>query len=163
MMTDNHKSILLSVSILIAAIFISMGTTFYILYRINMEDEKIRLSVIAQSQARLLEAVANFDAQHSHAYPGGSSAATLSQFKAAHKAYKKFGKTGEFALGRRANGRLEFLWPAGTATRTCPTPFLSILRGRNRCKERWKAKMDAWWDWIIGASRSSRPMNPSWH
>lgn len=143
MMTDNHKSILLSVSILIAAIFISMGTTFYILYRINMEDEKIRLSVIAQSQARLLEAVANFDAQHSHAYPGGASAATLSQFKAAHKAYKKFGKTGEFALGRRADGRLEFLLASrhGDADLPHPIPFDSprakpmqrALEGENGC------------------------------
>ena len=142
-MTDNHKSTLLSVSILIAAILISMGTTFYILYRINMEDEKIRLSIIAQSQARLLEAVAHFDEQHSHAYPGGSSAATLSQFKAAHKAYKKFGKTGEFALGRRVNGRLEFLLASrhGDADLPHPIPFDSprakpmqrALEGENGC------------------------------
>lgn len=109
MMTDSHKSILLSVSVLITAILISMGTTFYILYRIHMEEEKVRLTLIAQSQARLLEAVARFDAAHSQAFPGGPFEATLSQFKAAHRIYKEFGKTGEFVLGRRADDRIMIL------------------------------------------------------
>ena len=109
MMTDNHKSILLSVSVLIAAIFISMGATFSILYRIHMDEERVRLTIIVQSQAKLLEAVARFDAQHSSAYPGGSFEATLSQFKDAHRLYKEFGKTGGFDLARRTDGRIEFL------------------------------------------------------
>lgn len=121
-MTDNQKSILLSVSVLIMAILISMAATFAILYRIHMEEETARLSLIAQTQARLLSAVARFDAVHSRSYPGGAFEATLSQFKDAYRIHREFGKTGEFVLARRSGDRAVFLLSSRQGDTDPPEP-----------------------------------------
>jgi PAS domain S-box-containing protein len=63
----------------------------------------------AQSQARLIEAVARFDATYSRDYPGGAVEATLAQIVDAHKHYKGFGKTGEFTLAKREGDHIVFL------------------------------------------------------
>lgn len=161
MMTDNHKSILLSVSVLITAMLISMGATFYILYRIHMDEERVRLTIIVQSQAKLLEAVARFDAQHSPNYPGGSFEATLSQFKEAHRAYKEFGKTGEFVLGHLADGGIEFLLTSRHGDKDLPDhipfdspwaePMRRALEGEHGCmvgQDYRGVKVLAAYEWI---------------
>jgi hypothetical protein len=67
----------------------------------------------AQSQARLIEAVARFDVSHemSHpgSYPGGPTTATLSQIIDAHDHYTGFGKTGEFTLSKKEGKNIVFL------------------------------------------------------
>lgn len=80
-----------------------------ILYNTAFARESGRLQAIAQSQARLIEAVARFDAVQSPDYPGGSRTATISQFVDAHKARNGFGRTGSFAIGERRNDRIVFL------------------------------------------------------
>jgi len=81
-------------SLLVAA------TTIWILYSAAFEEEQLRLVETAQSQARLIEAVARYDRFHNADHPGGWKEATLSQVKEAHLEYKGFGETGEFALAR---------------------------------------------------------------
>lgn len=80
-----------------------------ILYSTAFAREAARLEAVAQSQARLIEAVARFDAVQSPDYPGGSRIATISQFVDAHKARNGFGRTGSFAIGERQNDRIVFL------------------------------------------------------
>jgi PAS domain S-box-containing protein len=67
----------------------------------------------AQSQARLIEAIARFDVASAktspESYPGGPSVATLSQIIDAHGHYKGFGETGEFTLARREGDNIFFL------------------------------------------------------
>ena len=83
--------------------------SIFILYQTAFEEERSRLVEVAQSQARLMEAVARFDMQYSHNYPEGTEAATLSQFIDAHKRFEGFGQTGEFLLAREKENQIEFI------------------------------------------------------
>jgi signal transduction histidine kinase len=83
--------------------------SIFILYQTAYEEERSRLVEVAQSQARLMEAVAQFDMKYSHNYPEGTEAATLSQFIEAHKKFEGFGKSGEFLLARKENEQIVFI------------------------------------------------------
>jgi signal transduction histidine kinase len=83
--------------------------SIFILYQTAYEEERSRLVEVAQSQARLMEAVARFDMKYSHNYPEGTEAATLSQFIDAHKKFEGFGESGEFLLARKKEGQIVFL------------------------------------------------------
>ena len=74
------------------------------------------LQVTAQSQARLIEAVARYDATVADKLRNAdvgydASAATLGQIIDAHGHYEGFGGTGEFTLARR-DGAAGPLWPS---------------------------------------------------
>ena len=84
--------------------------TFYQLYSTAIGKEREWLQNTAKSQARLLEAVARFDAKYSREdHPSGAAAATISQIIDSHKHYKGFGKTGEFTLARREKDKIVYL------------------------------------------------------
>ena len=80
-----------------------------ILYHAALDEERARLVETAQSQARLMEAVARFDEVYSRDYPEGSEAATIVQIKDAHERYLGFGETGEFTLARRVGDDIVFV------------------------------------------------------
>ena len=80
-----------------------------ILYHAALDEERSRLVETAQSQARLMEAVARFDEVYSLAYPEGAKAATIAQIKDAHERYSGFGETGEFTLARRVGDDIVFV------------------------------------------------------
>jgi hypothetical protein len=84
---------------------ITIGT----LYRAAFNEEKARLVETAKSQARLIEAIARFDASYSTHYPKGPQEATLSQIADAHNHYRGSGETGEFTLARREDNKIVFL------------------------------------------------------
>jgi len=99
-----------------ALILIMMGVglvmtlvSIFVLYRTAYEEERSRLVEVAQSQARLMEAVARFDMKYSHNYPEGTEAATLSQFIDAHKRFEGFGDSGEFLLAREKENQIDFI------------------------------------------------------
>ena len=99
-----------------ALILIMMGVglimtlvSIFVLHRTAYEEERSRLVEVAQSQARLMEAVARFDMKYSHNYPEGTEAATLSQFIDAHKRFEGFGESGEFLLAREKENQIEFI------------------------------------------------------
>lgn len=74
------------------------------LYQSSLSQQRQRLVDTLRSQARLIEAVAQFDAGHSHSE--GSKAATISQIVDAHKAFSGLGETGEIFLTEQINGSL---------------------------------------------------------
>ena len=80
-----------------------------VLYQTSLEEERARLTEIAQSQARLIEAVARFDQVYSNDYPQGPIEATLSQIRDSHDHYEGFGQTGEFTLARLEGEQIVFL------------------------------------------------------
>jgi len=100
-MSTDHKRVVFLTLIMVVACASIISITMIILYDIHIEEVQARLVVTAQSQARLMEAVARFDAVYSKDYPGGSEKATLSQIINAHRDYKGFGETGEFTLAKR--------------------------------------------------------------
>ncbi len=86
------------------------GVSTYTLYRAAFAEQRARLVETAESQARLIEAVARFESLHDEdAHPEGWVAATLSQVIDWHKQYKGFGKTGEFTLAKRSGDQIVFL------------------------------------------------------
>jgi PAS domain S-box-containing protein len=77
-----------------------------------------------RSRARLIEAVARFDATYSATdLPGGPEAATLSQVVRAHGQFRGFGRTGEFTLARRDGDNIVFLLRHRHADLDSPKPI----------------------------------------
>lgn len=105
-----RKVVVYLVLILTAVSLVVTGIAGGALYRAAIAEERARLVEIAQSQARMIEAVARFDAAHSkHDHAGGAQGATLSQVVDAHSRYRGFGRTGEFTLARLEDDRIVFL------------------------------------------------------
>ena len=106
----NRKRILLLIIIMIVIVIGVTGFSLITLYKTAFEQLRDRLVEAAQSQARLVEAVARFDTQYStDDIPGGSFEATLSQIRDAHEHFKGFGETGEFTLAKRDGNSIVFL------------------------------------------------------
>ncbi|OAD22336.1 PAS/PAC sensor hybrid histidine kinase, partial [Candidatus Thiomargarita nelsonii] len=92
------------------AVCVLSVTLVWLLYDTAFEGQQERLVETAQSQARLIEAIAHFNAKHNPCdMPGGTFVATLSQIIDAHEHYKGFGETGEFTLARREGEQIVFL------------------------------------------------------
>ncbi len=88
---------------------VTVGVNFALLYRTALAGQRTRLVEIVNSRARIIEAVARFDARESSGYPGGFLAATLEQLRGAHERFPGFGETGEFTLARREGDHVVFL------------------------------------------------------
>ncbi len=108
-----RKRLFLLVLIMTTVSLVVAGITIYVLYGTSFEQQRERLVEAAQSQARLIEAIARFDAVRAKtnpaSYPGGPAVATLNQIIDAHSHYRGFGETGEFTLARRAGDDIFFL------------------------------------------------------
>ncbi len=82
----------------------------YSLYQTAVDQHRLRLTEIVKSQARLIEAIAEFSAFNQGSKTGSSwQEATIQQVKNAHSQFSGFGKTGEFTLARRSNSQIEFI------------------------------------------------------
>ena len=55
------------------------GMSLYVLYEAAFEQQRARLIETAQGRARMVEAVARFDARYSAKVPGGSFAGTFAR------------------------------------------------------------------------------------
>jgi len=106
---SEQKRIIILIVVMATVAFISVGLAIWLLYRTAFEEEKLRLKEAAQSQARLIEAIARFDRDYNINFPGGPEAATISQIVDAHDSYRGFGKTGEFYIARREDEKIVFL------------------------------------------------------
>ena len=126
---DERRSVLSLILVMTTVALVVGGFSMYLLYRTAFREEQARLIETVQSQARLVEAVARFDAVHSRDYSEGAKAATLSQIRDAHERYAGFGKTGEFTLARREGDRIVFLLRHrhSDLDRPQPVPFASEL------------------------------------
>lgn len=101
-----------------------------VMYQTTAKEERARLVETVQSQARLLEAVARFDALHSaEDVEGGAFEATLQQMRDAHAQFEGFGKTGDFTLAQLEDGQIVFLLNHGHGdlNRLQPVPMDSEL------------------------------------
>ncbi len=127
-MTERQRIFLLT-AIMVVACVIAVTTTILLLYRTEIEQSRARLRETAESQARLIEAIARFDTRWSKDYPEGTTAATLKQVFDAHEQYEGFGETGEFTLARREGNLIVFLLRHrhGTVEHPEPIPIDSQL------------------------------------
>jgi hypothetical protein len=104
-----RKRVLLLIATMSVVVLLVAVTSFSVLFRTALAEERARLVETARSQARLIEAIARFDSIYSHDYPEGAREATLSQIMDAHEHYRGFGKTGEFTLSTRDGDDIVFL------------------------------------------------------
>jgi PAS domain S-box-containing protein len=107
-MNARRRFLFLSI-IMVGACSIVMGIMTITLYRHEILKQREMLQVTAQSQARLIGAMARHDSVYEKNTPGGSLAATLSQVVDAHEQYKGFGDTGEFMLARHDGDSIVFV------------------------------------------------------
>jgi PAS domain S-box-containing protein len=98
---------------MITTCLVVTGVSISILYEAGMTEGRERLKETAQSQARLIEAMARFDAAHEisdpRSFPEGPTTATLNKIIDAHDHYKGFGQTGEFTLSKKEGDFIVFL------------------------------------------------------
>jgi PAS domain S-box-containing protein len=107
-MTD-RKRLYLLIAVMTGVSLLVGGITIAVLYHAAMDEGRNRLAEIAQSQARLIEAVARFDSAQNPDFPQDAAAATISQIVDAHRNIRWVGRTGEFTLARREGDRIVFL------------------------------------------------------
>ena len=106
----NRQRLLVLLLVMATVGLTAAGFSLWSLYGAAFAEQQTRLIEIVRSQARLIEAIARFDATHSQdADPRGAAAATLSQVIDAHARYKGFGETGEFTLATREVDEIVFL------------------------------------------------------
>ena len=104
-----RKRIILLILIMVVIVLGVEVIAFRMLYTTSFKEQAEDLRDMVVSQARLIEAVARFDSPYSKTYPSGANEATLSQVIDAHKQYKGFGQTGEFALAKREGDNIVFI------------------------------------------------------
>jgi len=96
--------------ILAVSILIVTTVSIAVLYDTAFTQHRLRLVETVQSQARLIESIARFDAELSDEnHPGGWQPATLSKVIDAHRQFEGFGDSGEFTLARRRGPTIVFL------------------------------------------------------
>ena len=128
--------------ILAAVVIATAGSSIALLYRASFRQQEDRLTETVTSRARLMEAVAQFDAVYSATdVPSGATAATLGQVRQAHERFQGFGATGEFTLARREGDEIVFVMRqrhSGLAERTSvpldsalAEPMRRALRGES--------------------------------
>ena len=108
-----YKRLVLLVIIMIGVCLIVGATAIGVIYEAALDRERARLVNIAQSQARLMEALAHLEAP-SRTEGEQPSAGALSQILEAHRLMREqgIGQTAEVQLARRAGDFIVFLTPA---------------------------------------------------
>ena len=103
------KQLLLGLTMALVALAVG-GVAIVLLHGAAIEQAHQNLAHTARAQARLMEAVARFDVQHSaRDHPQGATGATLSQIIDSLRHYEGFGATGGIVIGRRDGDRIVVL------------------------------------------------------
>lgn len=104
-----RNRVLVLVLIMASSLFLVTGTTIWLLYRAALESISARLVETAQSQARLIEAIASEESAHERRSGRQTDEVVLGQIIDAHHRYKSFAQTSEFTLGRRDGDLIVYL------------------------------------------------------
>jgi len=108
-MKDRRRFYYLTGLMALLAVSITAVSTF-MFYDAYFEQQRSRFIELAQSQARLIEAIGHFDIAHSQTdHLDGALGATLSQIKEAHSRFEGFGETGEFVLAHISSEKIALL------------------------------------------------------
>lgn len=131
---ERFRLLVLFPSLLAAIAIVAVIVTMSLLYKASIEQRRDSLVATVKSQAKLIEAIARFESNHSRKdHPNGASGATLSQIVDAHSRYEGFGESGEFTMARLENDHIVFLLSHrheddfGTHQDHAPVPMSSKL------------------------------------
>lgn len=127
-MNDGKRILALALIMAVVAVVIA-GTALGGLYGAAFEQARLRLVAMAQTQARMMESMARFDAEYSTSFHGGPAEATLAQLRYVHERSEGFGTTGEFTVARREGDQIVFVLGHRHGNRDDPPsiPFASPL------------------------------------
>jgi PAS domain S-box-containing protein len=104
------RILLVSIAMMAAVSLIVLVLVIGLLYRNDLETKQRVLQAMVAGQARMIEAVARFDATNSQdSHVEGAEGATISQAVDAYSRLGGFGDTGEFVLGKREDDKIVFL------------------------------------------------------
>lgn len=112
-----HTAVL--VGILAVITLVVAYSTIEFLYRTAVLEQRARLTEMARSQARLIEAVARNELEAGTDL-SRATAATVQQVAAAHSQYESVGRTGEFTLAVREGDTIRFLLSPASAGESAP-------------------------------------------
>ena len=117
------------VLVMVVVSLMVMVVTLVMLYRAGITSHREHLLDTVQSQARLIEAVARYDALNKKEGTGSSLQATMSQILDANINYQGFGTTGEFVLARLEGDKINFIMQKRYKSTTPieSVPFDSVL------------------------------------
>lgn len=102
------KRVLLLIAILTGIVLGSTLLTIFLLYSTAIDQRSDRLLEIAQSEARMIEAIVRHDQLHNN-LEMSSAFNVLDVLADAHAQYAGFGKTGEFTLAKQEGDQIVFL------------------------------------------------------
>ncbi|MCK4622772.1 MAG: hypothetical protein KAT62_11235 [Desulfuromonadales bacterium] len=130
---EKRRSLLLSI-ILVVTGMVATSAAVVLLYQVALDERRQDMIITAQSQARLIEAVARHDLEYSQWIKDevpeyDPVEARLRQVIAAHEAFKGFGETGEFTLAQKIGDQIVFRFRhyADRVIKPEPIPFNSDL------------------------------------
>lgn len=134
MLTSARKKFALLALLMVSTCFVAISVMTAMLYRHTVGQHEEHLRAAAESQARLIEAVARHEA-HASQYPlddrpdRDAVATTLRQIADAHRNYGGWDETGEFTLARREGDTIVFLLSHrhDVVDEPAPVPFDSEL------------------------------------
>ena len=96
--------------IMAAATLLVSAISIFSLYLTAIEQHRLRLVETVKSQARLIEAIAQFEnLEIDDNDPRLALESTLEKVAAAHDAFEGIGETGEFVLARRSGDQIAFV------------------------------------------------------
>jgi|GEM_PF-5708805 len=98
--TSVRRRIFLLAAVMVVSCAIVMAVFTFILYRYQLMEYQEMLQVTAQSQARVIEAIALSE---------NDPSATIGKIVRAHEQYEGFGRTGEFTLARLEGDTIVFV------------------------------------------------------
>jgi PAS domain S-box-containing protein len=108
-MTD-RRAVVTLVLIMVGVSMIAVGVAFRVLYTAAFEEQRSRLIESVSSHAKLVEAIARFDAVHSvEDHPQGARGATLSQVMDALASHQGPDLDVEFVMARLDGDEIQFL------------------------------------------------------
>jgi PAS domain S-box-containing protein len=108
--SDQKRILVVSIIMMTLVALMVVSITIWMLYKTSFNRQVENLQAMVAGQARLIEAVARFDAEHSEdASNEGAWGATIGQVVDAYTHLGGFGKTGEFVVAQRVDDKIRFL------------------------------------------------------
>ena len=107
---SQHNNFKLLILVMALTSLVVGAISIFSLYATAFDQHRLRLVETVKSQARLIEAIASYQAfNNGNPLDNNWQKPTLQQIKNAHSQFDGFGQTGEFALARLSGATIEFV------------------------------------------------------
>jgi len=123
-MSDRKRALFSSIVKMTIVSLAVAGVTIAVFYQAAMREQRAKLTEIAQSQARLIDAIASKN-EHAGKTETALANSTLDDLRDVYRRWDGFGPTGELLIARKSGDELVFLLNlrAGRPIETASIPF----------------------------------------